>query len=115
MAARDRKHEGVELIGRTRDTEEGPSAYGHESGETLGLDPDRMGEANLGHLARISGPPGWPRSPVGGPDGWTFGKFRIVRELGRGGFGVVFLAIDPDLRRQVALSYLAPTRHRRPR
>ena len=62
-----------------------------------------MGEAILGPLERISTLPGWPGLPFGGPDGWTFGKFRILRELGRGGFGVVFLADRSDLRRQVAL------------
>src|SRR5262245_19057147 len=57
----------------------------------------------------------WPRhtpvEPPSGPpdDGATgglpthVGHFEIVRELGRGGYGIVFLARDPQLRRDVAL------------
>ena len=37
-----------------------------------------------------------------------FGRFEIRSELGRGSFGVVFLAFDPRLRRQVALKLPRP-------
>ena len=33
----------------------------------------------------------------------VFGRFRVIKEVGRGGFGVVFLAIDPELNRPIAL------------
>jgi tRNA A-37 threonylcarbamoyl transferase component Bud32 len=38
------------------------------------------------------------------------GPYRIERELGVGGFGVVYLAFDPDVRRRVALKVLHPGR-----
>jgi WD40 repeat protein/serine/threonine protein kinase len=51
----------------------------------------------------------WPRrAPLPSSPPSCFGRFSIVRELGRGGFGVVFLAEDPILRRNVALKVPRP-------
>jgi eukaryotic-like serine/threonine-protein kinase len=64
-------------------------------------------QASLQLLERV-----WPRGGSKTPETTggelervptNFGRFRIVKELGRGGFGVVFLAIDSDLNRPVAL------------
>jgi serine/threonine protein kinase len=52
-----------------------------------------------------------PSQPVAAPSGLPLrqlGRFQIHRELGQGGFGMVFLATDPQLGREVALKVPRP-------
>jgi Serine/threonine protein kinase len=41
-------------------------------------------------------------------DGDEFAGYRIERRLGRGGMGILYLAVEPGLDRQVALKLIAP-------
>jgi hypothetical protein len=41
-------------------------------------------------------------------DGDEFAGYRIVRRLGRGGMGILYLALEPGLERRVALKLIAP-------
>src|SRR5262245_47325581 len=57
-------------------------------------DPNRTGPGSPG------GPAGTAPRPT---DPARIGKFQILRVLGAGTFGTVYLALDPDLQRQVAI------------
>ncbi len=59
----------------------------------------RMLQAGVGTAPRRAG------APVPGD---VFGDFRIVSELGRGGMAIVYLAVQQELSRQVALKVLRP-------
>jgi CheY-like chemotaxis protein len=62
------------------------------------------------HLARAADPelpsPETPDVPM--IEGLAFGRYKIVRELGRGGFGIVYLAEDREAQRLVALKVSIP-------
>ena len=48
------------------------------------------------------------RGPAELSDGDEFAGYRIERRLGRGGMGILYLAIEPGLDRRVALKLIAP-------
>jgi Protein kinase domain len=72
---------------------------------------DLLDQLIAGQITRLEAPQAGtnPGPALGGPPN-QIGPYRIERQLGAGGFGVVYLAYDPDLKRQVAVKMLHPER-----
>ena len=80
---------------------------GDGSGQATGVQPGAL-TALLQEVA--AAPEKSEAEPVLLPPGTVIGRFEIIRELGRGGFGVVYEAKDRDLGRQVAVKVVRPGR-----
>jgi len=84
----------------------------HYLAQACGGDTQLQAEIQaLLHSATQAGPPpAGPAQPPPQQQAMRLGPYRIVRELGRGGMGVVFLAVRDDgaFRKNVALKLLIP-------
>ncbi len=74
--------------------------------------PDGDGQAGCGRSPTEPPLPtaGLPQdaTPAEAPDEQRFGRFQLLKPLGKGSFGEVWLAHDPKLQRDVALKFPRP-------
>ncbi len=79
----------------------GSSGKSTGNGYTLAVGPSTI---VMKHPTPSPDPPA--KAPKGGILNKTFGKFEIIKEIARGGMGIVYKVYDPDLRRELALKVL---------
>jgi serine/threonine protein kinase/WD40 repeat protein len=114
LAAYDQEIDGGDPQAQTMNVRLPPESSAPPAGERLltPLHPDAPNEGSVGELLPDSGrfqlPPGaLGLTPApGGPH--RIGRFELRRQLGKGGCGIVFLAYDPKLQREVALKLPRP-------
>jgi serine/threonine protein kinase len=107
---RDRFHRIAEIFAQA--AERGGSDSLEFVDEACGDDPDMRNEViSLLESRRDDGflePPAPPASDGPLEPGRVIGSFKIIREIDRGGMGVVYLARDTRLDRDVALKFISP-------
>lgn len=92
----------------TSDTPRDPGAAQASTGSAPAGEPEESGfESFLAALA--SSPPPY-QPPRLEPDDVFAGRYEVIRELGRGGMGTVYLARDTELNRKVAVKVAAGRR-----